>query len=115
MSGTWGWDASNRHVVVADRLDLFDANILRESIAFAKQLIQTRDDLKVFHARRDLSAADNVGENDGGLLKMVCDIAFPISQSCRNFGRKYFPQQILGVPLGLLDLPKICGFQRSHR
>ena len=37
MVGARRWDAGDRHIVVADGLDLFDAGVLGEPVEFAEQ------------------------------------------------------------------------------
>src|SRR5262249_43050638 len=47
--GARRWHAADRHVVVADRLDLFDPGVFGELVEFAEQLIKAGDDFKGFH------------------------------------------------------------------
>ena len=107
--------AGHRHVIVADRLDLFDAGIFGEPVEFAEQLIEATDDFVSLHARRDLAEADDVGKNDGGIVEMVRDVAFPVAQAARDLSRQNVAQQILRMPLLGLDLAHILVFQRSQR
>ena len=105
--------ARDRHVVVPDRLDLFDPGIFSKPVKFAEQLIEAGDDFIGLHARRDLAEADDVGKNDGGIVEMIRDVAFPVAQACRDLSRQNVPQEILGMPLLVLDLAHILAFQRS--
>src|SRR5262249_16003859 len=65
------------------------------------------------HARRDLAEADDVGKNDSGVIEMIRDVAFPVAQPCHDLGRQDVPQQVLGMPLLVLDLAQILIFYRS--
>ena len=79
MIGARRWHATDRHVVVLDRLDLFDPGVLRQLIEFAEQLIKAGDDFEGLHARSDLAEADDVGKNDGGVIEMIGDVAFALA------------------------------------
>src|SRR3984957_691636 len=86
------WNAGDGHVVVADCLYLFDSNVLGKLVEFAEQMIQAADNLKGLHARRDLAEADHVGEDDGGFLEMIRDIAVAISQARDDLRGKHVSQ-----------------------
>src|SRR5262249_13487766 len=73
------WHAADRHVVVADRLDLFDPGIFSKPVEFAEQLIEASDDFVGLHARRDLPEADDVSKNNGSMVTVVRDVAFPVA------------------------------------
>jgi hypothetical protein len=85
--GARRWHAADRHVVVSDRLDLFDPGIFGELVEFAEQLIEAGDDFEGLHARRDLAEADNVGKDDSGILEMFGDVGFPFAQARYDFSR----------------------------
>src|SRR5262245_47198748 len=89
--GAWRRYAGDCHVVVADRLDLFDPGIFGELVEFAEQLIQASDDFIGLHACRDLTEANGVGKNNGGIIKMIGDVAFPLAQACHDFSRQNVP------------------------
>jgi len=92
MTGARRWDSCNRHVVVADRFNLFDAEVFGKPVEFAEQLIQATDDLISLHARRDFSEADDIRKNNGRVFEMICNIAFSTSQARGDIGRKYVSQ-----------------------
>src|SRR5262249_47716971 len=75
--GAWRRHASDRHVIVADRLYLSDPGIFCELVEFTEQLIEAGDNFIGLHACRDFAEADHVGKNDGGVIEMVRDVAFP--------------------------------------
>src|SRR6266699_386129 len=99
--------AGDRHVVVADRLYLFDPDIFSKLVEFAEQLIEAGDDFIGFHAGRDFAEADDVGKNDSGVIEMICDVAFPVAQACCDLSRQNVAQEVLGMPLFVLDLAHI--------
>src|SRR5262249_36842855 len=69
--GAWRRHAGDRHVVVADRLYLFDPDIFGKLVEFAEQFIQTSNYFISLHAGGDLAEADDVGKNDGGVIEMI--------------------------------------------
>src|SRR6516164_103423 len=79
--------AVDRHVAVADRLYLFDPDIFGELVEFAEQFIETGNYFIDLHARRDLAEADDVGKNNGGVIEMIRDVAFPVAKPCHDLGR----------------------------
>jgi hypothetical protein len=111
--GAWRRHAGDRHVVITDRLDLFDPGIFSKPVEFAEQLIQAGDDFIGLHARRDLPEADDVGKNDGGVIEVVRDVAFPVAQACRDLGRQNVAQEVLAMPLLILQLAQVFALQRS--
>ena len=112
MIGTRRRHAGDGHVVVTDRLYLFDPDIFRELVEFAEQLIEAGDDFIGLHARRDLAEADDVGKNHGGVFEMIGDVTFPVAQARHDLTRQNVAQQVLGVTLLVLDLAEILVFQR---
>jgi hypothetical protein len=76
-------------------------------------LIEASDDFEGLHARRDLAEADEVGKDHGGVIEMIRDVAFPIAQACHDLKRQNVAQQVLGMPLLILDLAQVLIFQRS--
>ena len=86
-------------IIVADRLDLFDAGVFGELVEFAEQLIEAGDDFIGLHARRDFAEADDVGKNDSGVIEMVRNVVFPVAQACRDLSRQNVAQEVVGIPL----------------
>src|SRR5258708_4827762 len=111
--GAWRRYAGDRHVVVADRLYLFDSDIFSKLVEFAEQLIEAGDDFIGFHARRDFAEADNVGKNDSGVIEIVRNVVFPVAQACRDLSRQNVAQEVFGIPPLVLNLAHILIFQRS--
>src|SRR5215471_15984929 len=105
--------ARDRHVGVADRLYLFDSGIFSKLVELAEQQIEAGDDFIGLHARRDLAEADDVSKNDGSVIEVVRDVAFPVAQACRDLSRQNVAQEILRMPLLVLDLAYILVLQRS--
>src|SRR5215204_2021957 len=107
MSGAGRRHPADRHVIVPDRLDLLDPDILCKLVEFTEDQVEAADDFKRLHARSDLSEADHIGKNDCGVLKMIGDAFGSTTQTIYNLGWKHIPEEVLGVALLLLDLYKI--------
>ena len=90
MAGAWRWDARDCHVVVADRFYLFDSEVLGKPIELTEQLIQTTNDLKGLHARRNFPKADDVGKNNGSFLEAIRELLSPFRKRAAISGGRMF-------------------------
>src|SRR5215471_163387 len=94
-------------------VSMISCGIFGQPVEFAEQLIEAGDDFVSLHARRDLAEADDVGKNDGGVIEVVRDVAFPIAQACRDLSRQNVAQKVLAMPLLVLQLPQVFALQRA--
>src|ERR1700730_15111394 len=103
MIGARYGNACDRHVIVANCLDLLYTRVFGQPVELAEQLVEAADNLVGLHARGDLAESDDVGEEHSGILVMIGDDAFAVSQPAGKLGGKDVSQESLGIPLFLFD------------
>jgi len=89
-----GWDAERviqRPLCSGRRSSLsFRADIIGEAIELTEKAIQTCNNLKCAHARRDLGKTNHIREYDRGIFEMICNIGLTFPQRIAISGGRMF-------------------------
>ena len=95
--------AAHRHIGVAHRLDLLDAEILGGDVEAREQPVEQRHDVLRRHLRRQRGEADQVGEGDRDLGEAVGDPLLAAAQPVGDRRRQDVEQQLLVLAVLVLD------------
>src|SRR5262245_53620582 len=103
-------DPCDSHIAIATRFDLLDPAGLSQAVEFAEQLIKALDNFVSLHPRRNFAESDDVGEEHGGVVVVIGNVAFAVSKPESNLSRKNISQQGFGMSFLLFDSREIVGF-----
>src|SRR5262245_5917842 len=110
MIGAWSRNPCNSHIAIAARFDFLYSVSVSQTVEFAEQLIKALDNFVSLHPRRNFAESDDVGEEHGGVVVVIGNVAFAVSKPEGNLSRKNISQQGFGMSFLLFDSREIVGF-----
>ena len=102
-SGTETEQAAHRHVGVAHRLNLLDAELVGGLVEAGEETVQQSDDPGRRHLRRQGREAHDVGKGYCDFGEPVGDALLAAAQAVGDRRREHIQQQLLGLTILVLD------------